>query len=423
MTGLIGWWPLHENSGSTARDLSGNGNHGSLNGGVTQGVAGKGGLTAYSFDGNDDYVTLGDTVIPTGQYSIGLWVKPQEAKRNGLVKQNNDYLEFTDSGDNFYMWTDSGINLSSESLPYDRWHHCVISVGDTTTEMYVNGAHQATSETSGNFRSGTTQIGSWPGNLNGCMADFRLYNRALNPSEIQTLYEWGSGDYASPPTDGTAYYPLDGNTNDSWESNNGTNNGVTFVDGVRGQAGKFVASENDYISIPHNSSLAPDKVTVSAWAIADEWANRHNIVNKYGDSSTGIDGYDGPYALRAIDGNLQFGISPHGDGTNYFATTPVPEQTGLWYHLVGTYDGSEIKLYINSNLEASTSYSTSNLADYTTSLEIGRSEGAGRYWDGLIDDVRIYNRALEPYEVFQLYQWGTKGRDMRKLTTNARGDQ
>ena len=53
MTGLVGWWPLNEYSGSTAYDLSGNDNHGSLNSGVTQGVAGKGGLTSYSFDGSD----------------------------------------------------------------------------------------------------------------------------------------------------------------------------------------------------------------------------------------------------------------------------------------------------------------------------------------------------------------------------------
>jgi hypothetical protein len=57
VTGLIGWWPLHESSGK-AKDLSGNGNDGALNNGVRQGVAGKGGLTAYSFDGKDEYVDI-----------------------------------------------------------------------------------------------------------------------------------------------------------------------------------------------------------------------------------------------------------------------------------------------------------------------------------------------------------------------------
>ena len=52
---LIGYWPLNENSGK-AYDRSGNGNHGSLNGAVTQGETGLLGNTAYDFDGNDDYI-------------------------------------------------------------------------------------------------------------------------------------------------------------------------------------------------------------------------------------------------------------------------------------------------------------------------------------------------------------------------------
>lgn len=52
MTGLIGWWPLHEKTGRS-NDLSGNENHGSNNSPI-HGIAGKGGLTAYSFNGSDD---------------------------------------------------------------------------------------------------------------------------------------------------------------------------------------------------------------------------------------------------------------------------------------------------------------------------------------------------------------------------------
>jgi hypothetical protein len=44
-------------------------------------------------------------------------------------------------------------------------------------------------------------------------------------------------------------------------------------------------------------------------------------------------------------------------------------------------------------------------------------------FEGKLDDPRLYSRPLKSHEVFQLYQWGTRGRDMRKLTVNARGDQ
>lgn len=75
MTGLIGWWPLHEDSGR-ASDLSGNGNHGTLSGGVTQGVAGRGGLTAYSFDGVDGEVALPAQTLGNS-FTVALWVYPR----------------------------------------------------------------------------------------------------------------------------------------------------------------------------------------------------------------------------------------------------------------------------------------------------------------------------------------------------------
>jgi hypothetical protein len=94
-----------------------------------------------------------------------------------------------------------------------------------------------------------------------------------------------------------------------------------------------------------------------------------------------------------------------------------------WTHLAGTFDGEKLKLYENGSETDSVStnftFDNSSLGDAI----FGTHPTAERHYKGLIDDVRIYNRALSPNEVFQLYQWGTKGRDMRKLTVNARGDQ
>ncbi|MFT4892883.1 MAG: hypothetical protein ACI8Z7_000672 [Candidatus Nanohaloarchaea archaeon] len=87
--GLIGWWPLHENSGR-ANDLSGNGNHGSLNGSLTQGSAGKGGLVAYKFDGSDDYVSISPT-LKDPEFSVSLWVYiGSESSRNICFSQGGD---------------------------------------------------------------------------------------------------------------------------------------------------------------------------------------------------------------------------------------------------------------------------------------------------------------------------------------------
>ena len=70
-----------------------------------------------------------------------------------------------------------------------------------------------------------------------------------------------------------------------------------------------------------------------------------------------------------------------------------------WQHLAGTYDGSELKLYVDGELEASTPH-IGSIAGNTLNVNIGRnSELTDRFYAGAVDDVRIYNRALRDEEV------------------------
>jgi hypothetical protein len=78
--------------------------------------------------------------------------------------------------------------------------------------------------------------------------------------------------------------------------------------------------------------------------------------------------------------------------------------TGAWSHLVLTYDGSNVKLYINGTL-ASSGAKTGKLGYTDSSLRIGLGIPGNslQYFKGWIDDVRIYNRAITPAEVSTLY--------------------
>lgn len=72
---------------------------------------------------------------------------------------------------------------------------------------------------------------------------------------------------------------------------------------------------------------------------------------------------------------------------------------GDWYHVAGTYDGMEIKVYVDGSLRATTAHE-----DYieiqSHNLNIARnSEEVDRYYGGVIDEVRIYNRALSEPEI------------------------
>jgi len=78
--------------------------------------------------------------------------------------------------------------------------------------------------------------------------------------------------------------------------------------------------------------------------------------------------------------------------------------TGTWYHVVGTYDGDTIRCYVNGVEGSSTPYAN-GITDSAASLAIGR-DGAGREFDGLIDEVAVWNDVLDPSAIAALYNSG-----------------
>jgi hypothetical protein len=87
-------------------------------------------------------------------------------------------------------------------------------------------------------------------------------------------------------------------------------------------------------------------------------------------------------------------------------TTAAP--VGQWVHMVGTYDGSTVRLYVNGVQQYSTPW-TGTFATDTTGITIGASHNSGSHvaeeaFNGSIDEVSIYSRALTAQEVTQLYQ-------------------
>ncbi|MHA2254378.1 MAG: LamG domain-containing protein, partial [Candidatus Kariarchaeaceae archaeon] len=130
-------------------------------------------------------------------------------------------------------------------------------------------------------------------------------------------------------------------------------------------------------------------------------------------------GFKTPYSgwfLQGITstGKLQWGIA-YNDGSNKAATTD--SYFGLldntWHHIVGTYDGNYLRLYIDGKLSATpTSYNGAGTWKNTRDVIIGRSwrggspSSPGRYFDGIIDEVAIYNRRLTFDEIQYIYENG-----------------
>lgn len=429
--GLVGWWPLHDEE---ATDYSGNGNHGTLHGGVTTGVAGRGGLEAMGFSGGDavSYPSQGDLFDGSNDYTVSVWVRLRRKDTGHLQRfwhPRADYdvsLQEYEGSLEWSFYDGSSYPIGTSSFSLDEWIH-LVGVWDATDgerRFYKDGSLVGTDSTG--TPSSQSDSNGWGGNptndkyyVDGVQFDGRIYNYALSESEIQTLYEWGSLDLARPPTDGVAYYPLDGDADDAWGDNDGSIVGdVSWSDdAVRGQAGEFDGSQ-DGISIPDSDSLSvTDGFTFSLWVKVEALGSEnYRFIWKKDTYTLWCD--EDPIEVRCEfqdpDGDWR-GIDQDGGEPLMFE-----EYENEWVHLVGTYDGDVIRLYKNGALWTETDEIGRSVRQSSESVELMFRELNNNHVEGNLDDVRIYDYALEPWEVFQLYLWGTRGRDMRGALVRAR---
>ncbi|MCH8330166.1 MAG: T9SS type A sorting domain-containing protein [Bacteroidetes bacterium] len=110
----------------------------------------------------------------------------------------------------------------------------------------------------------------------------------------------------------------------------------------------------------------------------------------------------------------------YGNGSSFpevFSTTNVLDNS--WHFIVGTLDGITLKIYIDGSLEGSLPY-TGTPAGNTRDVNIGASWGGGlftRFFDGLIDEVTLYDRALSDAEILAIYNAGNAGK-CKEVTCN-----
>jgi hypothetical protein len=315
----------------------------------------------------------------------------------------------------------------SGTISTNTWYHLNVVYRDSGSDYYVyldgnlvSTFSAATPSDSSGSTLGANNGGGSP-YFDGIIDDLRIYNRALSEPEIQALYELGRVQGRREPVTEpvaadaqVARYALDGNVDDSWGSNNGTNNGVSFVDGIHGQAGEFQASNSEYVNCGAIGTRT--KFTASLWFDASSWSTSDGNWDYFVSRENSSD-YDGPWFLRHNGDSsvgLEFGVADD-SGNQYDIKTGIRPNTSVWKHFVGSYDGSKMRLYFDGELIGENSVSVT-LSTQNNELIIGSNGGNQRFFDGLIDDVRIYDRALTPLEIEKLFHRGFH-RIQRRYTT------
>lgn len=246
----------------------------------------------------------------------------------------------------------------------------------------------------------------WFGNLNQSGSDDPDGDGLTNLEEQQR----GTNPLTADDLSLVAYYPFNGNANDeSGNGNDGTVYGATLTEDRFGNADSAYLFDgiDDYITLPHSEQInfsGNDNYSVALWAkvISIPSGGHGGIVEKW----SGSGGY--PFVIRyAVDSPTVHTHTAIYDGTN----NPGPQSDkdlidGAFHQIVLIKSDNSILLYIDGQLENSVADTTTGSIQNSSVVYVGRRLASNRYFNGVIDDIKIYNRALSETEIQNLYNGG-----------------
>jgi concanavalin A-like lectin/glucanase superfamily protein/galactose oxidase-like protein/Big-like domain-containing protein len=181
-------------------------------------------------------------------------------------------------------------------------------------------------------------------------------------------------------------------TDASGLGNHGVVNGATWTAAGRFGAALTFDGINDWVTVPDAASLdLTNRLTIEAWVYPTALNSWDTVVLKEA-------GFTLAYALYGNDENQRPGgwVRIGGADRSALGTAPLPINT--WSHLAMTYDGAQLKLFLNGNQVRSVNRNGS-IAASTGPLRLGGNAVWTEFFDGRLDEVRIYNRALTAAEI------------------------
>lgn len=428
--GLVGYWPFNGN----ANDESGNGNNGVVNG-ATLTADRFGNLDkSYSF-ANSETIEIASqpNLNIAANYSIDLWyltTADTYPAQDIIIKGVNDY-----TGQSCYLRHHSSTYspipdsekfsyVSGAQIPYtsltsslpsiNTWHFIVINIHNSQADLYIDNTFTNTEffpNLDNILNNSSLKIGGGYYNFNGKIDDVGFWNRSLTSQEITAMYSGinysdSCNSLAGSLTQGlVGYWPFCGNAkDDSGHGNNGTVNGATLTNDRFGNSnsaydfdGLTSSISGTGVNLPQGDSAR----TVSLW------------VKTTGGFSVNTGGQTGSvFDYGTLENNKRFGVLlVDNDFTNYFSAVyndfhpNTSVVSNVWTNIVWVYSETNLKLYINGILSSTGNVSNLNTTgqNFVIGNTIPNSIGQYEKYKGAIDDIGIWNRALTPSEISQLY--------------------
>ena len=232
-----------------------------------------------------------------------------------------------------------------------------------------------------------------PNNKNLSTQDLTCTNKSTYDTDgdtVTNIYNWYKDN--QPLT--MLNLPFEINANDySGNNNHGTRNGTSFVTGKVGQALSFDGID-DYVKVTKNFGTSFNAFSAEAWVNAKNIETQHRYILERDDIHF--------YISVTPDRKIRF---RHIDLTNNEATETEANaiEFNEWTHIAVVYDGTKTYIYVNGELKKEQEDTGTISFSPSQPLYIGSSQYAHSYpdrtWNGTIDEVRVYNKALTQQQI------------------------
>jgi len=463
---LVSWWP----GNGDAIDIA-DGNSGSLVGGILfgGGIVGQ----AFELDGVDDHVIIpASTNLHVRSVTFDAWILPTDLSVPRPILEYANANSNSPVGAHFWIGPSSVppffgagklfVNFRYDNLPGDvppykvvesnpgliktgEWQHVAATYDQVSGEarLYLNGEVVGATNL-GVFLPATTfqnvligrrpltsPDGSAGANFVGKIDEVDVWNRALSTNEIRAIYLAGSlgkcGAQTFKHPTPLSLWPAEGTAADLVDGNPGTLvGGVTYATGMVGQAFSFNGTGE--IRVNDNANLNLQRFTFETWVFPTALDGEIETI-LYREEETPAPQQQ--YAL-GIKGS-QYISAPAGMAPGRFAfavrgLAGLPDDfagwvdgggtvpTNQWTHLAVTFDGNSVKAFINGAVTRNITNVTGNVPTIVAPLKFGSRSAAvlnvvpNDRFNGRIDEMSIYDRALDGCEIQAIHYAGSFGK-------------
>jgi|GEM_PF-294617 len=375
------------------------------------------GNAAYHFNGVDAGVTAANSsALNSANTTISFWVKPAAFPGSGEVFllsnggwQERWKISMPNHGKPVFTTHSNGACCSDMDsgtpLTLNAWTHVVMTHDGTKDIIYFNGVKVNEKAVAGALDPTTKPLGIGYDPIdkgsffNGALDEVQLYNKALSAAEITALYTQQNTPPA-PATDLVAEYKLNGNANDATQyRNNGSFSATPTADRFNwaNNAANFNGTAGSGVTAENSAALQSNYTTISFWVKPTAFPNSGEV-----------------FLLSNGGWQERWKISMPNHGKPVFTThsngaccsdmdSGTPLALGAWTHVAMTHDGTKDIIYFNG-AKVNEKAVTGTLDKTKHPFGIGYDPiDNGGFFNGALDEVQIYSKALSAAEIAALY--------------------